>query len=197
MVPLARDNTNPPPLSHACTRALSHTCTQQRVFTPTAHQKKIANQFFGPHVGVLYLRRALALRLAPYKLRPSSDELPSLLNCQVCTPVLAHLSLHTCPRSTLNCPRASVLAQLSAQLSGLLARPSVCSSVLLLFAPACSCVLLRAPARPTTPVALACVAAACVRVRLACLGPRSSFLARTRADKRIRARTHKRINTYT
>ena len=40
-------------------------------------------KFFGPHVGVLFVRRPLALRLSPYKLRPSSDALPGYSNCQV------------------------------------------------------------------------------------------------------------------
>jgi len=40
-------------------------------------------KFFGPHVGMLFVRRPLALRLSPYKLRPSSDALPGYSNCQV------------------------------------------------------------------------------------------------------------------
>ena len=39
-------------------------------------------KFFGPHVGTLFVRRPWALRLTPYKLRPSSDELPGYINCQ-------------------------------------------------------------------------------------------------------------------
>ncbi len=35
--------------------------------------------------GVLYLARELGESLRPYKLRPSSDELPSRDNCQVHT----------------------------------------------------------------------------------------------------------------
>jgi selenocysteine lyase/cysteine desulfurase len=37
---------------------------------------------FGPRAGVLYLRRELGEELLPYKLRPSSDVLPSYGNCQ-------------------------------------------------------------------------------------------------------------------
>lgn len=35
-----------------------------------------AYKFFGPHVGVLYGRRQLLEQIRPYKLRPSTDELP-------------------------------------------------------------------------------------------------------------------------
>jgi cysteine desulfurase family protein (TIGR01976 family) len=35
-----------------------------------------AYKFFGPHVGVLWARRRLLEELQPYKLRPSSDDLP-------------------------------------------------------------------------------------------------------------------------
>jgi cysteine desulfurase family protein (TIGR01976 family) len=35
-----------------------------------------AYKFFGPHVGVMYGRRELLESLAPYKLRPASDDLP-------------------------------------------------------------------------------------------------------------------------
>ena len=35
-----------------------------------------AYKFFGPHVGILYGRRQLLDRIRPYKLRPSTDELP-------------------------------------------------------------------------------------------------------------------------
>jgi cysteine desulfurase family protein (TIGR01976 family) len=34
-------------------------------------------KFYGPHQGILYGRRELLQRLRPYKVRPSSDELPS------------------------------------------------------------------------------------------------------------------------
>jgi len=36
-----------------------------------------AYKFFGPHVGVLWGRRSLLESIAPYKLRPASNELPS------------------------------------------------------------------------------------------------------------------------
>lgn len=39
-------------------------------------------KFFGPHMGILYLRQELAEAMPPYKLRPSSDELPTFENCQ-------------------------------------------------------------------------------------------------------------------
>ena len=35
-----------------------------------------AYKFFGPHVGILYGRRSLLQNIRPYKLRPSTDELP-------------------------------------------------------------------------------------------------------------------------
>ena len=79
--------TRPPSLTRAHTRPRTRARNQPHVFTPTAHENK-HHQFFGPHLGVLFMRRELALRLSPYKLRPSSDQLPSLANCQVFLRVL-------------------------------------------------------------------------------------------------------------